>query len=85
MEIVTGTIYYIKVRYPWGEVKRFECDKVSRMEDGSVTWLSETSVGLEPCVDNVIEENDRFLCGWLGGTCDTTATIALTPDEGPDL
>jgi hypothetical protein len=83
MNIAYGTTYYIKVRLPWGELCSFTSDMVTRDDDGTVRWHGGEGVGLEPIIDNILQETDAHISGWLGGTCDTVAVIAVSPD-GPD-
>ena len=82
MEITYGTTYYIKVRLPWGELRTLTSNRVTRDDDGTVRWHGDGGVGLEPVIDNILQETDTHLSGWLGGTCDTVAVIALGAD-GP--
>jgi hypothetical protein len=83
MDITHGTTYYIKVRLPWGELSSFTSERVTRLPDGSVRWEADEGVGLEPTIDNIMQESDTHLSGWIGGTCDTVGVISTTPD-GPD-
>jgi hypothetical protein len=75
MKIEPGSSFKITVSYPWGAKKEFECAEVVRDDDGSIRWRSETDVGLEPCLDCAVEESERHITGWLGGSCDTTVMI----------
>lgn len=79
MEIVTGETYTIKIRMPWGELLSFTSSLVSRGADGAVTWPAGLGP-LEPRLDCVIREEEGWVMGWLGGTCDAVAVISLTED-----
>lgn len=76
MRIERGTLYHLTLKFPWGEVRRFECAEVWREEDGTVRWDAETSSGLEPFLDCAFEETEAWVVGWLGGTCDALAAVS---------
>ena len=59
----------------------FRSDRVRRDEAGTIRWVSAGEIGLEPCLDVVIQETASWVLGWCGGTCDATVVIA----EGPDF
>lgn len=79
MRIVASETYTIRIRMPWGELLAFSASGVSRGEDGSISW-PEGHCPLEPKLDCVIREEEGWVMGWLGGTCDTVAVVSSTED-----
>lgn len=81
MEIVQGRGYRVVVRFPWGELRTYEDVGVIREADGTLHWESgEEAGGLEPFCDMLVQETDRWIMGWMGGTCDTPVVISIDED-----
>ncbi len=80
MEFVRGRRYRVVVKYPWGERKEGIAEGVVRESDGTIRWTSAEDLGLEPCLDCVLQEAETWILGWAGGTCDVTVVLS----EGPD-
>jgi len=83
LEIVWGSTYRIVVRFPWGARVELESDRVRRDRDGTIRWTAVGDLGLEPCLDGVLQEAEDWVLGWCGGTCDVTVVIAQGP-EAPE-
>jgi len=83
VEIVAGRRYRVVVRFPWGTRVEFHTDRVYRDEAGTIRWLDGGEIGLEPCLDSVIQEKENWILGWCGGTSDVTAVISHGP-EAPE-
>jgi hypothetical protein len=83
LEIVPGRSYRIVVRFPWGARVAVESNQLRRDADGSIHWAGAGEMGLEPCLDTVIQESTRWVLGWCGGTCDVTVVISDGPG-GPE-
>ena len=59
MEIIVGHVYRIVVRFPWGARIEFESDRVHRDETGTIRWRDGGEIGLEPCLDSVLQEDEN--------------------------
>jgi hypothetical protein len=80
MDIAKDTTYRIAIRFPWGELRAFECADVWRDDCGAVRWRADTSSGLDPYLDCALQETAGWVMGWLGGTSDTVVVISIDPD-----
>ena len=81
MEIVSSRGYRVVVRFPWGERREYDEIAVTRESDGTLRWQTgEDGGGLEPYCDMVVQETERWIMGWVGGTCDTSVVISLDED-----
>jgi len=65
----------VTIRFPWGELVRFE-SAVTRLADGSLSWLPDAHCSYEPGLDLILKETDTYVMGWLKGTCDTTVVVS---------
>lgn len=80
MDIVRGRSYRIVVRFPWGDRVESWNDRVQRSTDGTIRWEPPEAFGPEPRLDVVIREEETWVLGWCGGTCDVT--VVISEDEG---
>jgi len=80
MEIVEGRRYRVVVRFPWGERREFACESLVREADGTLRWAAMEEFGLEPFLDAVTAEEEGWVMGFVGGTCDVVAVLSFCDD-----
>ena len=84
MEICEGQGYTLVVRFPWGERREARVQALARDADGTVRWCPCEQLGVEPYLDNVLQEEAHWVFGWVGGSCDVTAVLSVPDADAPE-
>ncbi len=84
MEICAGRSYTLVVRFPWGERRQARVEALARDADGTVRWCHCDPLGVEPYLDNVLQEEEYWVFGWVGGTCDVIAVLSVPGTAAPE-
>lgn len=84
MDIRAGQRYTLVLRFPWGERRQGRVEALARDADGTVRWCRCEQLGVEPYLDNLLQEEEHWMSGWVGGGCDVIAVLSVPGAAAPE-